>query len=140
MGQGRSGAVGEGCVCVFLSVGGGWKTQRVLAPRINYNILSTFSIDPNHDKQGWLVSVRMLLPKAQATCTNRNRSAQPGFLNSSVSRRAAVQPSWIQRFWAEEIMHPTKFWGNMSLAWSVSFFALGILFVRKAGFLLSPTF
>lgn len=25
---GRSGAVGEGCVCVFASEGGGWKTQR----------------------------------------------------------------------------------------------------------------
>lgn len=37
-------------------------------------------------------------------------------------------------------MHPAKFWGNMSLAWSVGFFALGVLFVRKAGHLLAPTF
>ncbi|KOS14843.1 hypothetical protein Malapachy_0788 [Malassezia pachydermatis] len=67
-------------------------------------------------------------------------SAQPGFLNSSASRRPLVQPTWYQRFWSEEIMHPAKFWGNMSVAWSVSFFALGVLFVRKAGWFLAPSF
>lgn len=68
------------------------------------------------------------------------RSAQPGFLNSSVSRHASIQPTWFQRFWSEEIMHPAKFWGNMSVAWSVSFFALGVLAFRRFGYLLAPVF
>ncbi|WFD22929.1 hypothetical protein MEQU1_001610 [Malassezia equina] len=68
-------------------------------------------------------------------------SAQPGFLNAPGNgRRAGVQPTWMQRFWVEEVMHPAKFWGNMTVVWSVGFFALGVLFVRKAGWILAPTF
>lgn len=37
-------------------------------------------------------------------------------------------------------MHPAKFWGNMSVAWSVGFFALGVLFFRRAGTILLPMF
>lgn len=81
---------------------------------------------------------RLLLVCAGSALTTR--SAQPGFLNSSVSRHAPIQPSWLQRFWAEEIMHPAKFWGNMSVAWSVGFFALGVLFFRRAGAILLPMF
>lgn len=46
----------------------------------------------------------------------------------------------MQRFWVEEVMHPAKFWGNMTVVWSMGFFALGVLFVRKAGWILAPTF
>lgn len=70
-----------------------------------------------------------------------SRSAQPGFLNAPGNgRRAGVQPTWMQRFWVEEVMHPAKFWGNMTVVWSMGFFALGVLFVRKAGWILAPTF
>ena len=37
-------------------------------------------------------------------------------------------------------MHPGKIWGNVSVAWGVAFFAMGIVFARKAGFLLAPVF
>ena len=71
----------------------------------------------------------------------RGRSAQPGFLHSGGRRGGAPAPrTWFQRFWSEEIMHPSKFWGNVSVAWGVAFFAMGIVFARKAGFLLAPVF
>lgn len=66
-------------------------------------------------------------------------SAQPGFLQGP-PRGGAPPATWFQRFWAEEIVNPTKIWGNISVAWSVSFFALGIVFVRKLGWVLAPVF
>ncbi|WFD33750.1 hypothetical protein MCUN1_000565 [Malassezia cuniculi] len=66
-------------------------------------------------------------------------SAQPGFLQGP-QRKAAPPANWFQRFWSEQITHPAKIWGNVSVAWSISFFALGILFVRKAGHVLAPVF
>jgi hypothetical protein len=37
-------------------------------------------------------------------------------------------------------MNPSRFWGNMSLLWSVGFFAVGVFVVRRAGWLFAPTF
>lgn len=69
-------------------------------------------------------------------------SAQPGFLNGGAASRRAPQPTrnWLQRFWREEIANPNKFWGNVAVSWSVGFFALGVLFMRKAGWVLAPVF
>ncbi|WFD40065.1 uncharacterized protein MJAP1_003049 [Malassezia japonica] len=67
-------------------------------------------------------------------------SAQPGFLNNNASRRPEEPQSWLARFWAEEFSNPAKLWGNLSVAWSVGFFALGVVFVRKAGWILAPAF
>ncbi|PKI85150.1 hypothetical protein MVES1_001290 [Malassezia vespertilionis] len=66
-------------------------------------------------------------------------NAKSGFLQAP--RGAAGQPSsWFQRFWAKEILDPAKLIGNATMVWGVSFFALGILFFRKAGFVLVPAF
>ncbi|WFD01796.1 hypothetical protein MOBT1_000474 [Malassezia obtusa] len=65
-------------------------------------------------------------------------SAQPGFLNSG--RRPQPPQSWLVRWWREEITNPNKFWGNVAVGWSVAFFGLGVIFMRKAGWLLAPVF
>ncbi|PWN53329.1 hypothetical protein IE53DRAFT_384175 [Violaceomyces palustris] len=67
-------------------------------------------------------------------------SAQPGFLNSSSGRVPKQSQSWLARFIQEEITHPEKRAGNLSIAWGITVFAAGIIFVRKAGDLITPVF
>ncbi|WFD30094.1 hypothetical protein MSPP1_001110 [Malassezia sp. CBS 17886] len=67
-------------------------------------------------------------------------SAQPGFLNAPSARPNGAPTSWLGRLWAQEIANPAKIWGNVALAWNIGFFALSVLFVRRAGFMITPTF
>lgn len=89
-------------------------------------------MSPHHVAERWIVSVSGIAAHPS--------SAQQGFLNNPSRRPQQPQPSWLVRWWREEITNPAKFWSNVAVGWSVAFFGLGVLFMRKAGWMLAPVF
>ncbi|KAN0063143.1 hypothetical protein ACQY0O_004307 [Thecaphora frezii] len=73
-------------------------------------------------------------------------SAQPGFLTSNPPSSAASargngkKPFWIIHFLRTQLFTPEYRMGNISILWGVSVFTAGIVFVRKAGDLITPVF
>ncbi|EPQ28743.1 uncharacterized protein PFL1_03546 [Pseudozyma flocculosa PF-1] len=69
-------------------------------------------------------------------------SAQPGFLTSpSGAGGAQKRPrSWFSHFLATQVLAPEHRVGNLSILWGLSVFTAGIVFVRKAGDLITPVF